>query len=103
METLVRHSDLDWTIVRPSGLCGTPAVTGYQVAEASIRGRFTSRADLADCMLHQLTTPQYVRKAIAVATVAVQVQPTLFEFLAREAFQHQPYPARAGEESGFRR
>jgi putative NADH-flavin reductase len=83
METLVMNSDLDWTIVRPSGLFETPTVTDYQVAEAFIRGRFTSRADLADCMLHQLTTDQYLHKAVAVATVSVR--PDLFQFLWREA------------------
>jgi len=84
METLVMNSDLDWTIVRPSGLFETPTVTDYHVAEAFIRGRFTSRADLADCMLHQLTTDQYLHKAVAVATVSVL--PDLFQILWREAF-----------------
>ncbi len=88
METLVMNSDLDWTIVRPSGLFETPTVTDYQVAEGFIRGRFTSRADLADCMLRQLATDQYLHKAVAVATVSVQ--PSLFEFLGREAFQRRP-------------
>ena len=83
METLVMKSDLDWTIVRPSGLFETPTVTDYQVAEAFIRGMYTSRADLADCMLHQLTTDQYLHKAVAVATVSVR--PDLFQFLWREA------------------
>ncbi len=88
METLVMNSHLDWTIVRPSGLFETSAVTHYHVAEAFIRGMYTSRADLADCMLHQLTTDQYLHKAVAVATFSVQ--PGLFEFLGREAFQHRP-------------
>ena len=83
METLVMNSHLDWTIVRPSGLFETPTVTDYQVAEAFIRGMYTSRADLADCMLHQLTTDQYLHKAVAVATVSVR--PDLFQFLWREA------------------
>src|SRR6266536_2374375 len=38
METLVMNSDLDWTIVRPSGLFETPTVTDYHVAEAFICG-----------------------------------------------------------------
>jgi putative NADH-flavin reductase len=89
METLVRNSHLDWTIVRPSGLFETEAITRYQVAEAYIRGRYTSRADLADCMLQQLTTDQYLHKAVAVATFSVQ--PNLFEFLGREAFKRKPH------------
>ena len=88
METLVMNSHLDWTIIRPSGLFEAEAITDYQVAEAYI-GRFTSRADLADCMLHQLTTDQYLRKVVAVATVSVQ--PNMLKLLVREAFQVRPH------------
>ena len=87
METLVMESQLDWVIVRPSGLFETPSVTDYQTAEAHINKQFTSRADLADCMLQQLTTDQYLHKAVAVATVAVQ--PNLLAFFGKEAFQSQ--------------
>ena len=83
METLVMNSHLDWTIVRPSGLFETEAITDYQVAEAHIRGQFTSRADLADCMLQQLTTDQYLHKVVAVATFSVQ--PSMLKLIAREA------------------
>src|SRR5690348_1305025 len=38
METLLMNSELDWTVVRPSGLFETPAVTDYQMAEDHIRG-----------------------------------------------------------------
>lgn len=82
METLLMNSDLDWTIVRPSGLFETEAITHYQVADDFISGRFTSRADLADCMLQQLTTDQYLHKAVAVATFSVQ--PNLLKLLWRE-------------------
>ena len=58
MEMLVSNSDLDWVIARPSGLFDTPAVTAYKTAEAHINSRFTSRADLADAMLGQLTSDQ---------------------------------------------
>lgn len=85
METLVMKSQLDWTIVRPSGLFETPAVTDYQVAETHIRGRFTSKADLADCMLQQLTTDQYLRKVVAVATFAVQ--PGMVDLILKEGFR----------------
>jgi len=88
METLLMKSELDWTVVRPSGLFETPAVTDYQVAEDHIRGQFTSRADLADCMLHQLTTDQYLHKAVAVATFSAQ--PSLLTFFGREAIQRKP-------------
>jgi putative NADH-flavin reductase len=82
METLVSNSDLDWVIVRPSGLFDTPSVTAYQTAEAHLNSRFTSRADLADCMLQQLSSDQYVRKTLAVATV--EVKPSFLKLLWRE-------------------
>ena len=88
MESLVRQSDLDWTIVRPSGLFETPTVTRYQTAEEHIQGRFTSRADLADCMLRQLTSNQYLRKVTAVATFAAQ--PSMLSFFLGEPFKTQP-------------
>lgn len=84
METLVRNSGLDWTIVRPSGLFETEAVTEYHTAESHINGRFTSRADLAACLLAQATSPQYIGKAMAVATFSVQ--PNMLKLLSKEAF-----------------
>jgi putative NADH-flavin reductase len=88
METLVMNSELDWTIVRPSGLFETPSVTPYQTAETHIRGRFTSRADLANCMLQQLTNNHYLHKVVAVAIISVQ--PNMFKLILKEAFQRRP-------------
>ncbi|HEU5348876.1 MAG TPA: SDR family oxidoreductase [Ktedonobacterales bacterium] len=88
MEKLVRESNLDWTIVRPSGLFETPEVTKYQMAEVYIRGRYTSRADLASCMLQQLTNDRYLRKIVAVATTSIQ--PSMLKLIVREAFQRRP-------------
>ncbi|HXR64304.1 MAG TPA: SDR family oxidoreductase [Ktedonobacteraceae bacterium] len=85
MEKLLRESDVNWTVVRPSGLFETPAVTEYRLAEDHIRRQFTSRADLADCMLQQLTTDHYVRKVIAVATFSVK--PNMMKFMLQEAFK----------------
>jgi len=86
MEKLVMRSNLDWTIVRPSGLFETPVVTtDYQEGEGHLKGSYTSRADLAACMLHQLTTDQYRRKAVAVITTAMQ--PKLFDFFVKEALK----------------
>jgi putative NADH-flavin reductase len=90
METLLKASNLDWTVVRPSGLFETPAITDYQMAEDHIRGQFTSRADLADCMLRQLTDDRYVRKVVAVATFAAR--PSLLQFFGGEALKK---PAKA--------
>jgi putative NADH-flavin reductase len=83
MENLVMHSDLDWTILRPSGLFGTPSVTDYQVTDGILSGRFTSRTDLAHCMLRQLDDDRNVHKALAVATVTGQ--PSFLQFFLTEA------------------
>jgi uncharacterized protein YbjT (DUF2867 family) len=83
MEALVRASDLDWTIIRPSGLFATDGVTDYVVAENFVPHRFTSRADLADFLLRQATDTEFVRKAAAVATLSPQ--PTVLELIRNEA------------------
>jgi nucleoside-diphosphate-sugar epimerase len=88
MEALLKDSDLDWTIIRPSGLFETPTVTRYDMAESFVNGTFTSRADLADCMLRQLTDTRYLRKVMAVATRSAR--PKMFEFFVKEAFQQRP-------------
>lgn len=87
MEMLVANSDLDWTIVRASGLFETPQVTDYQMGEGFI-GRYTSRTDLADCLLKQLTSTRYLHKAVSVATVSTQ--PDMLQLIRREAFQKRP-------------
>ncbi len=84
MEQLVMASDLDWTIVRPSGLFETPAVTEYRLAEGFLAEHFTSRADLAACMLEQVESAQFRRKTLAVATVAVK--PKMVTLILKEAF-----------------
>ena len=83
MERLLATSDLDWTIIRPSGLFQSASVTDYRVAEEVINGRFTSRNDLADFMLRQLDDDRYLRKAVAVATFSVQ--PSMLELIRNEA------------------
>jgi putative NADH-flavin reductase len=85
MEELVRGSDLEWTIMRPSGLFDAPGVTGYELHEDQAPGIFTSRADLAASMLEQATQARFVRKAVAVTTS--EGVPTLFQMLRREAFK----------------
>jgi putative NADH-flavin reductase len=95
METLLMESGLDWTVVRPSGLFETEAVTDYRVAEDHIRRQFTSRADLADCMLQQLTTDRFLHRAVAVATFSAQ--PKLLQFFLGEAFKREPAPLNGGE------
>jgi uncharacterized protein YbjT (DUF2867 family) len=85
MEELVRGSDLEWTIMRPSGLFDAPGITRYELHQDQAPGIFTSRADLAASMLEQATQTWYVRKAVAVTTS--EGAPTLFQMLRREAFK----------------
>lgn len=85
MEELVRGSDLEWTIMRPSGLFDAPGVTRYELHEDQAPGIFTSRADLAASLLEQATDVRFVRKAVAVTTP--DGAPTLFQMLRREAFK----------------
>jgi putative NADH-flavin reductase len=82
METLVKQSDLDWTIMRPNGLFETKHVTEFRTAEDYLNASYTSRADLAAAMLGQLTSAEYLRKVCAVATVAEK--PGIIQLLLRE-------------------
>ena len=91
METLVMESDLEWVVVRPSGLFDTPSITRYQVAEGHLNVRFTARADLADCMLQQATGDRYVRTLLAVATV--DVKPNMLKLLWREGISKSLHSA----------
>ncbi|WP_035793639.1 NAD(P)-dependent oxidoreductase [Kitasatospora mediocidica] len=79
MEAVLRASDLDWTIARPSALFDHPVVTGYRHAEESADGLYTARADLAASMLSQLTDDRYLRRAMGVITT--DVRPTLRQLL----------------------
>ncbi|MGC4748621.1 NAD(P)-dependent oxidoreductase [Micromonospora sp. DT201] len=84
MERLVRESNLDWTIVRPSGLFDSVSVTRYRLSENRSDGVFTSRADLAACLLAQATDTAWVGRTVAVTTG--EGTPTLLAMLRREAF-----------------
>lgn len=83
MESLIQATDLDWTIVRPSGLYHLPSVTDYTVVEGHADGRFTARADLAASMLALLDDDRYIRTTIGVITTADN--PTLLEWIRGEA------------------
>jgi nucleoside-diphosphate-sugar epimerase len=84
MEAAVRASDLDWTIVRPSGLFDGGIVTNYTVAPDHVRGAFTSRTDLADFMVRQAKSDTWVGKTAAIATA--DGAPGVLEFMRAEAF-----------------
>lgn len=83
MEALVRASDLDWTIVRPSGLYHLRSVTDYALVEGHADGRFTARADLAASMLALLDDDRHLRTTVGVITTVDN--PTLFQWIRGEA------------------
>jgi putative NADH-flavin reductase len=85
MEDLVRGSDLEWTIMRPSGLFDAPGITAYELHEEQAPGIFTSRADLAAGLLDQAASTRFVRKAVAITTS--EGAPTLFQMMRREALK----------------
>jgi nucleoside-diphosphate-sugar epimerase len=83
MEALVRASDLDWTVVRPSGLYHLPSVTDYSVVEGHADGRFTARVDLAASMVDMLDDNRYLRTTVSVVTTIHN--PTLLHWIRTEA------------------
>jgi putative NADH-flavin reductase len=56
METLVKASSLDWTILRPPGFTNGPRTGRYQTAvnQHLSRSLFISRADIADYIVNHL-------------------------------------------------
>jgi putative NADH-flavin reductase len=65
-EQLIQQSDLDWTIVRPARLTNGPRTGNYQMKaglEFSMQSSI-SRADVADCMLKQLTDATFQQKCL---------------------------------------
>jgi hypothetical protein len=83
MEAAIQACELDWTIVRPSGLFDHPAVTDYVTGENSADGLFTARSNLAAAMLAQLTDTRYMHKAMGVVTA--QVRPNIAKLIWTEA------------------
>ncbi len=69
MEELLRHSALDWTLVRPPALTNGPRTQQYHTG-TGLRMKVTSRisrADVADFMLRQVANATFVRQAPAIA------------------------------------
>jgi putative NADH-flavin reductase len=84
MESVVRDSGLDWTIVRPSGLFDLPQVTEYLAGEINPVGAFTSRSDLADYLV-ALAVQQGRKDTVTISTTADN--PTMWQMIRREAFK----------------
>jgi len=79
------RSDVDWTIIRPSGLYELPEVTDYSLTEAHGPGRFTARVDLAAAMLRQVDDDRFVGKVGHVITT--EANPTVLSMMLHEAFK----------------
>jgi hypothetical protein len=60
-------------------------VSFYQVSDGQLDGVFTSREDLADCLLAQVSDSRFARKTIEVTTS--EGAPTLWQMIRREAFK----------------
>src|SRR5215210_6937880 len=67
-EALVKGSDLDWTIVRPTLLTNGPRTGQYRVLTSfeGIHGGRISRADCAACLLHAMVEGTWLRTAIVI-------------------------------------
>jgi len=67
-EAAVKASDLDWTIVRPSGLNDKPSTGNYDVGERiPAKTSQIARADVADLILKELEQKIWLGKAITIS------------------------------------
>jgi uncharacterized protein YbjT (DUF2867 family) len=85
IESIVRDSGLDWTIVRPSGLFDLPEPTNYVAGEVDPVGGYTARIDLADYMVKLASDPVASGKTVIVSTT--ENTPTMWQMIRREAFK----------------
>lgn len=68
MEAEVKASAIDWTIVRPAGLTdGERKGIKVVLPETGEKVRFITRADLAQFMIEQLGSSEYVHQAVGIA------------------------------------
>jgi len=66
-EMVVRKSDLNWTIIRPSGLTDDPRTGVYDVGEKiPAKTSKIARADIADLILKELDQNAFVHKAATI-------------------------------------
>jgi len=66
-EAAVKESELDWTIVRPSGLTDTPRTGVYEVGEnIPANTSKIARADVADLILKELEQNSLIGKAVTI-------------------------------------
>ena len=66
-EVLVKDSDLDWTIIRPSGLTDTPRTEGYAIGEnVHANTSRIARADVAHAIVKEVHDNAYVHKSVTI-------------------------------------
>ena len=66
-ETAVKQSELDWTIIRPSGLTDEPRTGMYEVGENIFaKTSRISRADVADLIVKELEQNVLIHKAVTI-------------------------------------
>jgi putative NADH-flavin reductase len=66
MEDLIKHSDVDWTLVRPSRLSDGPRTQQYQ-SSSDLRMHINSRisrVDVAAFMLQHIPDTSSIHKAL---------------------------------------
>lgn len=85
METIVRSSDLDWTIVRPSGFFDLEESTNYIAGDGDPVGAFTARIDLADYLVTVDADQDAIGRTVVVSTT--ENAPTMWQMIRREAFK----------------
>ncbi|MEU5340571.1 MULTISPECIES: NAD(P)H-binding protein [unclassified Streptomyces] len=85
MEQIVRATDLDWTIVRPSALYNTDIVSNYHFGPPESPGLYTSRIDLAHSLLREVTDNSHVHSVVSVFTT--EGVPTFGDVLKKEVMR----------------
>lgn len=70
MQAMVRASGTEWTIVQPPRLLNSPGKGRYRVDGEALpaNGKVLPRADLATFMLAQLTSPEWLRRDVYIAS-----------------------------------
>jgi nucleoside-diphosphate-sugar epimerase len=88
METIIRGSQLDWTIVRPSGLFDLDERTNYLSGDVDPVGAFTARIDLADYLVALAADSSTARETVIVSTT--EHTPSLWQMIRQEAGSDHP-------------
>ena len=65
---IIQETNLDWVIVRPTGLTDAPKTGKYKITMGSPVSRRIPRADVADFMLKLMTDKQYDHQMPAIAS-----------------------------------